>query len=107
MNSLGAESINTFTRRLKQVRMSRDLSQKELGIKAGFDESGASARMNQYETGKHRPDMNTVKKLCAVLDVPVPYLYCDDDDLAKVIEGFVRLNEADKSRILKIVEKAK
>ena len=87
--------------------MSKDLSQKELGIKAGFDESGASARMNQYETGKHHPDISTIKKLCAVLDVPVPYLYCDDDMLAKVIEGFVRLSEADKSRILKIIEKAR
>lgn len=87
--------------------MSRDLSQKELGIKAGFDESGASARMNQYETGKHRPDINTIKKLCTVLDIPVPYLYCEDDDLAKLVEGFVKLSESDKTKILKIIEKAR
>jgi len=87
--------------------MSRGLSQKELGVKAGFDESGASARMNQYETGKHRPDVNTVKQLCGVLDVPVPYLYCEDDDLAKVIEGFAKLSDADKSRLLKIIERVR
>ena len=61
--------------------------------------------MNQYETGKHRPDINTVKQLCSVLDVPVPFLYCEDDDLAKVIEGFVKLSEADKDKVLKIIDK--
>lgn len=71
----------------------------------GRSESGASARMNQYETGKHHPDSTTVEKLSSVLGVPVPFLYCADDDLARVIANFSRLGDSDKQRILKIVAK--
>lgn len=88
------------------MRESKGLSQRQPGIEAGFDESGANARMNQYETGKHHPDLRTVEKLSSVLGVPVPFLYCDDDDLAKVIAKFLKLNDSDKQRILKIIAKA-
>lgn len=40
-------------KRLKEARLAARLSQKSLGIAAGMDEFSASARMNQYETGKH------------------------------------------------------
>ena len=81
------------------------MSQRQLGVEAGFDESGASARMNQYETGKHHPDSKTVEKLSSVLGVPVPFLYCEDDDLARVITGFSKLGDSDKQRVLKIIGK--
>ena len=35
--------------RIKRVRNFRGLSQRELGIRAGFDESTADVRINQYE----------------------------------------------------------
>ncbi len=38
-------------RRLQEARAEHGLSHKELGIRAGFDEFVASARMNQYERG--------------------------------------------------------
>jgi transcriptional regulator with XRE-family HTH domain len=41
------------------------------GIQAGIDQFSASARMNQYEKGKHSPDLTTVARLCKVLNVPV------------------------------------
>ena len=79
-------------------------SQKQLGIDAGIDPSVASPRMNQYETGKHRPDPKMTEKLCEVLGVPVAYLYCDDDDLARVVAGFSQLNEEDRRAILEIID---
>ena len=79
------------------------MSQKQLGIKAGFDPSVASARMNQYEKGKHRPDPNTVAKICEVLGIPAAYLYCEDDDLARIIATFNELNSIDKKKIIDIV----
>lgn len=81
------------------------MSQKQLGIKAGFDESGASARMNQYERGKHRPDVKTIERLSKVLKIPVAYLYCDDDQLARLVLSFPKLSSMDKKKVLKLIEK--
>jgi len=81
------------------------LSQKQLGLEVGFEESGASARMNQYERGKHRPDTQTIERLCEVLNLPVAYLYCDDDDLARVIANYSHLGRSDKNKILKLIER--
>ena len=72
-------------KRLKQARLLRGLSQKQLGILAGIDRFVASARMNQYERGVHAPDFKTVMALAKVLQVPTAYLFCIEDDLAEHI----------------------
>ena len=58
---------------------------------AGIDEMTASARMNQYERGKHAPDWLTVQRLAAVLQVPVAYLYAEDDAAAELLLAFYAL----------------
>lgn len=85
------------------MREKRKLSQKQLGIDAGIDPSAASPRMNQYETGKHRPDPNMTERLCQVLGVPVAYLYCEDDELAQIIASYSRLSDDEKRKILEII----
>jgi|SRR6266853_820697 len=72
-------------KRLKEARLRAGMSQKQLGIKAGFDEFSASPRINQYERGKHTPDLSTVERLGKVLKVPAPYFYARDDSMAKAI----------------------
>lgn len=72
-------------KRLKQARLMRGLSQKQLGILAGIDRFVASARMSQYERGVHAPDFKTVIALAKVLQVPTAYLFCIEDDLAELI----------------------
>jgi len=42
-----------FTGRLKQARERKNLSQRRLGILIGIHQDSASARINQYEHGKH------------------------------------------------------
>ncbi|WP_349814236.1 helix-turn-helix domain-containing protein [Rheinheimera oceanensis] len=74
-----------FPTRLKQARIMRGLSQKQLGILAGMDRFVASARMNQYERGVHAPDFKTVIALSQVLGVPTAYFYCLEEELASVI----------------------
>ena len=71
--------------RLKQARLASGLSQKELGVAAGIDPSVASTRVNRYEVGVHKADYTIAVPLAQVLNVPVAYLYCDDDDLASVL----------------------
>lgn len=81
------------------------ISQKQLGINAKIDPTVASPRVNQYEKGKHRPDPKMAEKLCEVLGVPVAYLYCEDDDLARVVANFARLNDGDKKKVLALIKK--
>jgi len=83
--------MSVLARRLKEARLRAGLSQERLGILAGIDEMSASARMNQYERGKHAPDWLTVQRLAAVLQVPVAYFYADDDDAAELLLAFYAL----------------
>ncbi|RUS67419.1 hypothetical protein CUZ56_01364 [Saezia sanguinis] len=77
-----------FRLRLKQARLSKGLSQKELGKLAGIDEFVASTRINRYEQGIHVADLETAGKLAEVLDIPLAYLYAREDDLAEVILNY-------------------
>ena len=83
--------MSALARRLKEARQRAGLTQERLGILAGIDEMSASARMNQYERGKHAPDWLTVQRLAAVLQVPVAYFYADDDDAAELLLAFYAL----------------
>jgi transcriptional regulator with XRE-family HTH domain len=68
--------------RLKEARERVGLSQRELGIRAGMDPGSASARVNQYERGRHTPDFGTLAAIGHVLNVPVAYFYAVEDGLA-------------------------
>jgi transcriptional regulator with XRE-family HTH domain len=78
--------LTIVARRLREARERKGLSQKALGIAAGIDEFSASPRVNQYERGKHTPDLLTLQNLAVVLMVPVPYFFVDDDLLAEILQ---------------------
>lgn len=94
-------------KRLKEARVSAGLSQKQLGIKAGMDEFSASPRMNQYEQGRHTPDLSTVERLAKVLGVPTPFLYTADDGLAAWILAYGDLSQATRQLVLKKAKQAR
>lgn len=77
--------LNIVAKRLREARERKGLSQKALGIAAGIDEFSASPRINQYERGKHVPDLLTLQNLAVALSVPVPYFYADDESLAGML----------------------
>lgn len=80
-----------FCKRLKEARLAAGLSQKKLGIAAGIDEFVASTRINRYEKGVHEVDINTAQKLADVLNIPLAYLYVENDQLATIIMDFHKL----------------
>ncbi|WP_028469418.1 helix-turn-helix transcriptional regulator [Neptunomonas japonica] len=86
--------------RLRSARQVANLTQQQLGIRLGMDPNTASARMNQYEKGKHAPDYQTAKRMADELGVPVAYLYCDDDQLAELICVIAKLKESEKAELL-------
>jgi transcriptional regulator with XRE-family HTH domain len=98
--------ISIVARRLKEARLRAGLSQKRLGILAGIDEFSASARINQYERGKHMPDLQTLTRLAAVMQSPVPYFYCTDAELAELILRIAPMGKAQKRRLLGLISES-
>ena len=80
-----AGRTSVFGRRFRQARLRAGLSQKAVGIAAGFDEFVASPRINQYERGVHQPDYRTAQRLAKVLGVTTAFLYADDEEVARVL----------------------
>jgi transcriptional regulator with XRE-family HTH domain len=97
--------MSALAKRLKEARQRAGLTQERLGILAGIDEMSASARMNQYERGKHAPDWLTVQRLAAVLQVPVAYFYADDDDAAELLLAFYALPLEAREEAVKSIKK--
>ncbi len=102
MNELTAHN-QIFSRRLKDVRLAKGLSQKRLGILAGIDEFVASTRINRYEKGVHQANIEVVQQLSAVLEVPLAYFYTEDDELASLLLSWIKMDAEKKKRILAMI----
>ncbi len=94
-----------FALRLAQARERAGLSQKQLGVLAGLDPAVASPRINQYERGKHEPQLKTAKQLAEALGIPPAFLYTDDDLLAQLLLQWNGLSARQKKDLLKSIEK--
>ncbi|MCL2309023.1 MAG: helix-turn-helix domain-containing protein [Proteobacteria bacterium] len=93
-----------FSKRLKEARCEAGLSQERLGVLAGIDEMSASARMNQYERGKHEPDFSMVGRIARALNMPVSYFYAENDEEAKLLTWFHRLGADERAELMRRVE---
>ncbi|KWH21827.1 transcriptional regulator [Burkholderia cepacia] len=95
---------SVFAKRLKQARLRSGLTQEQLGIQAGIDEFSASARVNQYEKGKHTPTLQTSQRLARAMLVPTSFLYEDDDLLANLLAIAGRLSKEKKRALIASAE---
>lgn len=89
--------------RLKAARIRAGYSQKQLGMLVGMDEFSASARMNQYERERHSPTCE-LEQLAMVLQVPMAYLYCPEDELAELILKVSSLTPEFKKELTRFIE---
>lgn len=96
---------NPIPLRLKQARKRAGITQKNLGVMIGMEESSASGRMNHYEKGRHVPDISTLRKLAAALDVPISYFFCEDDLSAELAIKIGKLPQTEKEKLLQFIEK--
>lgn len=97
--------LAVLSRRLKQARERKGLSQKQLGIAAGLDRFVASTRVNRYERGVHQPDPVTVQRMADALGVPVAYLFASDERLARMILAFNDLPAQTQERVVREIER--
>lgn len=86
--------------RLKQARLRAGLSQEKLGKLAGIDPMSASARMNQYERGKHAPDYQLMCRVAEILKMPVSWFYTANDEEARLQEIFHHLQPSIRGPLL-------
>lgn len=94
--------MTVFSARLKEARLAAGLSQERLGVLAGIEEASASARMNQYERGKHQPEYSMVERIARVLDLPEAFFYAKSDDAAQLLIAFHRAKPKRKRQILEL-----
>jgi len=96
--------MSVFPKRLKEARLEAGLSQEKLGVLAGIDEMSSSARMNQYEKGKHEPDFSMVERIARVLNMPTAFFYAESDDEAKLLRRFHRLSAQARAELMQRIE---
>lgn len=84
----------------------RSLSQRALGALVDKDQSKdkGAVRVNRYEQQVNRADMDSAAELAKALNVPVAYLFADDDQLAEVILTFSKLSQIDRINFLKVLK---
>lgn len=80
-----SQPVSIVGRRMRERREALGLAQEKVGVAIGLDESSARARISRYELGVHEPPFATVKLLAGVLDVPPPYMYCEEQDIADLL----------------------
>lgn len=55
--------------RIRKIREFRGLTQKELGIRCGFNEDNADVRIRQYENNSKVPRVDNLRKISEILEI--------------------------------------
>nr|WP_270067084.1 helix-turn-helix transcriptional regulator [Stenotrophomonas maltophilia] len=85
----------------------RGLSQRALGalVDKDQDKNRGAVLINRYERERNQADMTKAAELAKALDVPVAYLFAEDDDLAAAILAFAKLPSAERQRMREELER--
>lgn len=98
MSLRGALPSTVVGRRIRARREELGWSQERVGVLIGIEESSSRARISRYERGVHEPPVATARLIARALEVPLPYLYCDDDAVAALLVALYRLPDDQRSR---------
>ena len=82
---MNIELNKVFGDRLKNKRLEKGLTQKELGIKLGISD----AAITQYEKGRREPKRELLFKLADILDVSINYFFEGMDEFAEKKEEII------------------
>ena len=95
-----------FNEKLKNARKQKGLSQAELGKLLGVQ----AQTVGRWETGKSKPNLETINKLCEALDVPLRYFINEERvdyqltlEEAFVINKYRELNDDGKQMIINLL----
>jgi transcriptional regulator with XRE-family HTH domain len=68
------------------------------------DKANGSVRINRYEQQVNRADMDTAAELARVLEVPLAYLFAEEDDQADLLLAFAKLTKSERSKLLSMAK---
>ena len=68
--------MHLFTQRLKHIRETKRLTQKEVAERLGIDYK----KYNHYETGRNEPDLAMTVAIATFFNIPLDYLLGRTDD---------------------------
>lgn len=94
-----------FNEKLKAARKQKGLSQTELGKLLGVQ----AQTIGRWETGKIEPNLETINKLCEILNIPLYSLISKDVDCqlnyeeAFIVNKFRELNDDGKKMIINLL----
>lgn len=91
-------STSIVGRRMQDRREALGLAQEKVGVAIGIDESSSSARINRHELGVHQPPFPTARLIANAMDVPLAYLYCEDDKVAELLLTLYQTRPAARDR---------
>jgi len=91
-----SRSTSIVGKRIKDLREELGLSQEKVGVAIGIDESSSRARISRYELGVHEPPVPTARLIANALNVPLTYLYCEDDSIAALLLALHRLGSKER-----------
>lgn len=63
--------------------------------------------MNQYERGKHTPDVQTLKLIADELGVPLNYFFCEDESSAELACIIAQMPESEKKKLIASLSQSK
>lgn len=94
-----------FARRLKEARERSGLSQRRLGLMIGYRLPKCSIYINRWEREARMPkELETIEKLAKVLQVPAPYFFCEDEELAELLIAWGSLEVEKRGEAVDCVE---
>ncbi len=96
MSRTASRSPSIVGKRIKDLREELGLSQEKIGVAIGIDESSSRARISRYELGVHEPPVPTARLIANALNVPLTYLYCEDDHIAALLLALHRLGSRER-----------
>lgn len=93
----------TFGTHLKELRLSRGLSQADLAAQIHI----APNSVARYENGLREPDLDTIKTIALFFGVDFNYLLCCPNELAQqndLLTKFNSLDDRGKSTVLSVLD---
>lgn len=103
---------NSFSKRLKELRLKNRVTQKELGEFLGF----GYTTISNYEKGRNEPSIDILIKLADFFNVTLEYLigvegkkpcaliYLSDVELACAVEKLQMLNVRYRKAVIEIID---
>lgn len=96
-----------FNEKLKAARKQKGLSQAALGKLLSVQ----AQTVGRWETGKSKPNLETVNKLCEILDVSLHYFISEEHvdyrlslEEALIVNKFRELNDDGKKMIINLLK---